>query len=312
MRVILRCMAPLAHGSFGESAGNTTLIRRMAIVSLPGMPRVPVVSGNALRGVLRRLVMRDMLEHGLGIATTGKLNKQSSSLRRAWQRAVEEWDYETQGEPPPAPVHWWDRVYGAMVNGGHLDGSENTVNPDRIAALREACPPLSVFGAALYSSFLTGHMNVGFLWPHCQETVAAGLIEERRGAVYLPAEDLVEEVSHVRHVDREEQDPAVSGVTPMPTTVETLATGTVLEAQIEFARHATVIEQGAVAHGLMLLRTLGGQAARGLGAVALDVSPGPTEEYLAWRNEHAAAAVEAVRSLLAPREKPAKKGKGFV
>ena len=277
MRVVLTCMAPLAHGSFGESAGNTTLIRRMAIVSLPGMPRVPVVSGNALRGVLRRLVMRDLFEAaGASRVTVGE---------------------------------GWDRLYASMANGGHLDGSESTVNPDRIRELRAACPPLSVFGAALYSSFLTGHMTVGFLWPHCQETVAAGLVEERPGAVYLPAEDLVEEVSHVRHVDREEQDPAVSGVTPMPTTVEVLATGTVLESEITFARHATEIEQQVVAHGLLLLQTLGGQAAKGLGVVALDTPPGPTEEYLAWRYEHAAASIEAVRTLLAPREKPAKKAK---
>jgi hypothetical protein len=60
------CNAPLAHGSFGESAGNATLIRRMAIVSLPGMPRVPVVSGNALRGTLRRLIMRELFATAVG------------------------------------------------------------------------------------------------------------------------------------------------------------------------------------------------------------------------------------------------------
>ena len=55
--------APLAHGSFSDhGAGNATLLRREPVVSLPGAPRVPCVSGNALRGVLRREIMRGLFD----------------------------------------------------------------------------------------------------------------------------------------------------------------------------------------------------------------------------------------------------------
>jgi hypothetical protein len=272
MKIVITCNAPLAHGSFGESAGNATLIRRMAIVSLPGMPRVPVVSGNALRGTLRRLIMRELF------ATAG-----------------------ASRETIPSPE--WDRLYAALANGGHLDGSETRVDPEALRTLRAACPPLSVFGAALYSHLLPGHMDVGILWPRCRETLAAGLVTEAQD---VPAEDLVEEISHCRHVDREQQDPAVSGVTPMPTTVEVLATGAVLEGQITFARHATEIEQGAAQHALGMLGKLGGQSARGLGVVGVEYDDEAEGAYLSWLQEHAAASVEVVRAHLTPVEKAPK------
>lgn len=269
MRILVTCTAPLAHGSFGESAGNATLIRRMAVVSLPGRPRIPCVSGNALRGTLRRIVMRALFEAaGASKATI------------------------------PSPE--WDRLYAALANGGHLDGSETRVDPEALGRLRAACPPLSVFGAALYSHLLPGHMDVGILWPRCRETLEAGLVTE---APDIGAEELVEELSHCRHVDREQQDPGQTGVTPMPTTTEVLATGTVLETTITFARHATALEEEAVGFGLGQLRKVGGQSARGLGAVQIDGYTVGSSHYLAWMQEHAGTSIEAVRAHLAPAEK---------
>jgi hypothetical protein len=256
LTVLVRCLAPLSHGAFGESAGNATLVRRMPIVSLPGMPRVPCVSGNALRGVLRRAIMRDLL---------ARCGLDRASL--------------------PAPA--WDRLYAALANGGHLETSETGVDPDAIRELRASLPPLSALGAALYSWMLPGHLSVGILWPACAETVAAGLVLDGPDPV-LPAEDLVHELSHVRHVDREHQSPELSGVTPMPTTMEALATGTRLESRVTFARHATALERGAVAHGLSLVRALGGRSGSGLGSVDVDWMPDHEDQlraYLAWLAE---------------------------
>lgn len=258
MRVVVSCLAPLNHGAFGESAGNATLCRRMPVVSLPGSPRIPCVSGNALRGSVRRLVMRDLF-------TRANLSR----------------------ETLPGPR--WDRLYAALANGGHLEGSETRTDPDRLRALRKALPPLSIFGSALYTYLLPGRVSVGILWLRCKETREANLVSDAPGlAPGKAAEDLVDEVTHCRHVDREEQDPQVSGVTPMPTTVEVIATGAVLESSVLFDTHATLEERGAWAYGLSLLRALGGKGAGGLGridldlATALETEPGAIDAYRAW------------------------------
>lgn len=247
VQVFLQVMSPMAHGAFGDDAGNAVPVRRVRVVSLPGMPRIPCVSGNALRGILRRLVMRDLL------------------LDRA-------------GLGPGSHPHW-DRLYAALANGGHLEGEgDATVRPEEVRRLRESLPPLSVFGAALYSWMLPGHMSVGFVWPRCRETLAAGLVSE---APDISAEDLIDEVTLCRHIDREMHDPEASGVTPMPTTVEVFAPGTILESSVVFARSATAIETACVAYGLRLLRTLGGRSGVGFGVVHVDGPPDDTP-YLEW------------------------------
>lgn len=255
MRVTFRCLAPLAHGSFGQQAGNATLIRRAPIVNLPGIPRVPTVSGNALRGVMRRNIMRELLS----VAGLSRANVAPGT---------------------------WDRLYAALANGGHLDGSETSVQPSAIRELRDGLPPLSLFGAALYSWMLPGHMSVGWLWPRCVETVQAGLAPASDGPL-LPAEELVSEVSMCRHVDREDQDPAVSGVTPMPTTIEAMGVGTELHGTILLAPHASPVEVACLAHALRSVRTLGGKGGGGFGAV--DLIAGPSQQdaelYQAWLRE---------------------------
>lgn len=282
MKVVVTCLAPLSHGSFGDEAGNAMPIRRMALVSLPGAPRVPCVSGNALRGALRRIVMRDLFAR-----------------------------CELSRETVPSPA--WDRLYAALANGGHLEGSEERVSPDSIRELRAALPPLSVFGAALYSYLLPGHMSVGILWPRCKETLEAGLVADAgKGGGGMLAEDLVEEVSHCRHVDREQQSPELSGVTPMPTTVEVLSTGTVLESEITFAAHASDRERGAIMHGLSLMRALGGKAAGGFGRVSIDcgeaLEPSDLTSYQDWLGSKLAkGALMDLVAQLGPRK--AKKGK---
>lgn len=276
MRVVVKCLSPLAHGAFGPSSGNEVQIRRMTLVGVSGMPRVPCVSGNALRGVLRRLIFRDLF---------GKCEANRDAI------------------PSPA----WDRLYAALANGGHLEKSETRVDPDERRRLRASLPPLSLFGAALYSYMLPGHMSVGILWPWCEETEAAGVVDSEGDLV--PAEDLVDEVSHVRHVDREEQDPELSGVTPMPTTMETLATGTILESRVIFADHSTAEERGCLAYGLDRLAALGAKSASGLGRVEVshDGDPDDLAAYLAWRDAATPDTIRALQIQIGCQAAPSKK-----
>lgn len=255
--------APLNHGAFGEAAGNAVLFRRVQLATTGA--QIPAISGNAVRGVLRRIVMRDLF--------------QLCDLSR-----------ETMTGNPKL----WDKLYAALANGGHLTGSENRVDPERIARIRQALPPVSLFGAALYTWMLNGHFSSGWLWPRCEETVDAGLCscgKDRK------AEDLIEEVSFTRHVEREYQDTKETGVTPMPVTVEALSTGTVLEGRFTFLGTATEIEQSCLAWGITKISQLGGKGAGGLGRVVVEHDGDPSL-YEAWRHEPKDEARETLLGLV--------------
>lgn len=247
--------APLTHGDPGLSGmGNMSLIRRAKIGNLPGLPEVPQVSGNALRGKLRRMLMRDTLDF--------------CGLTRAL--------FEEGGK-----AREWDRLYGALVNGGALKGKETRLKPEEARELREAIPPLSILGAAIWTTMLSGRLSVGPAWPVCAETVQAGLCE---GDALAQAWDLVEEASLVRHIDHDQMDASPEGadMTPMPYTFETLSAGVTLQSHIGELARLNDIEWGCVAHGLDLIDHLGGKGASGYGRVVIE-HDGDAQPWLQWR-----------------------------
>lgn len=260
--LVVKLMAPLSHGGFGPSTGNALMFRRVHLAGLPSRPVIPAVSGNSLRGVMRRLVMRDLIKSTAISASMVTLGK-------------------------------WDRLYAAIANGGHLDGSETTVNPSKVAALRQALPPLSLFGAALYSWMLPGHFSSGWLWPRCRETVECGLCSHGKD---VRAEDLIEEIGFARHIEREEQDPSLSGVTPMPTTVECMMPGAELEGRLVFLGAVTETEASCAAYGLDLVHQLGGKGAGGLGRVHVQ-HEGDSTAYRQWLATQGDAAKDALLTL---------------
>lgn len=250
VRVTIECISPLHHGAFGEDTGNAVAFRRMPIASAPQRAGLPVLSGNALRGAVRRALMRELFE----VVT---LSRDSDVLTHKQ----------------------WDKLYGALANGGHLTGSENTAKPDERRALREAVPALSLLGAALYSHMLPGMVSIGWCWPQCVETVDAGYCTNAERL--KSADDLLTEISLVRHIDRDWQDPAASGVTPMPTTVEALIPGTVLQCEVESLARLTSLEWAAMGHGLNLVSMIGGKVGVGFGRLVI-AHPIDTAEYIAW------------------------------
>ena len=247
-RIKIRLLSPLSHGGFGPSTGNSTLIRRISVwCPGAGMIEVPCLSGNALRGMVRRVLFRDLF---------ARLRIDQAALR------------DKQ----------WDRLYAALANGGTLSGSEKTVDPDRIRRLRAEIPPLSVLGSALYSYMLPGHVSFGICWPVCQETAAAKLVTESSSEL---AESLVEEVSLVRLPDTDRQDVGATSVGPMPTTFEAIKTGARLECELIFAPHTSEIEVSAIGYALGLIDYVGGKIASGHGRVEIQHSLDP-EPYTQW------------------------------
>lgn len=261
----IKCLSPLSHGSFGADEGNAVSLRREPIVSLPGAPLVPVVSGNAIRGKLRRLLARELF----AAANIG-----------------------------PADTERWDDLYAALANGGTLRDSEARLQPERIREVRAALPMLSLFGAFLYRWTLAGHFDVrGFVWPVCRETVDGGIVDAPSSIELRSVGELVSETSVTRLPDTDDQNPDVTQVRPMPVTLECFSAGTELRAEFSFAAHAPDLERSCLAHGLTLLSSLGGKAAQGFGAIELAVEGGDPAPYRAWLAESAASAREALLGL---------------
>ena len=124
----------LAHG--GETRGTITLLRREVVVQPDGRAlHVPIVSGNALRGRLRRVgeeLLRDVLAY--------------------------------EGLLPLAAAHAL-RGGGALakVTGEPLSGR-------RLLQLRRLVPQIGVFGCAASGRIVDGALQVGKLVPHLAET----------------------------------------------------------------------------------------------------------------------------------------------
>ena len=142
----LTALSSVAHG--GETRGTITLLRRELISAPNGdLVHVPIISGNTLRGRLRR-VGEELLRDAVG--------------------------YE--GLLHPAAAHAL-RGGGSLAKTGHepLSGS-------RLQQLRELVPQIGVFGAAGGGTIINGALDVGKVVPHLSETTHITGVSTTRSA----------------------------------------------------------------------------------------------------------------------------------
>ena len=130
----LEARSSIVHA--GESRGTITLLRREAVITPEGaLVQVPVISGNTLRGRLRR-VGEELLREALGY----------------------------DGLIHPAAAH-------ALRGGGALaKTSAEPLSGSRLATLRALVPQVAVFGAAGGGTIIDGALAVGKVIPHVAET----------------------------------------------------------------------------------------------------------------------------------------------
>lgn len=190
-------------------------------------------------------------------------------------------------------VAGWDRLYAALANGGTIEAAERRVSPDVIRQRRRELPVLSLLGAALYTSHLAGRARVSDSLLVCAEV----------GTGEMSCWDLVAEESRVRHADSEEQDPDLSGVGPMPTTIEVIVACATLRGHAQIGGD---LEASAWAHGLDLVRYLGGHSGQGFGEVQI-LHDGDGALYVAWLAEHGEALRASLLRLCEELQKAPKK-----
>lgn len=124
----------IAHG--GETLGTVTYLRREKFFQPDGtIVDVPVISGNAVRGMLRDV-------------------------------AADLW-WTDAGEPPLTAG-----VFHTLWSGGTLTKTSGTpLTGERLVQVKNVCPVVSVFGAAGGGRIIGGILQVGKLIPVCAETV---------------------------------------------------------------------------------------------------------------------------------------------
>jgi hypothetical protein len=147
MRVVkiqgrLAALSPVYHGG-NEKTGNVVLLNRLRFI-VGGKPvDVPVVSGNQIRGRLRRLLARDFLQlAGYALDLSQKKHQ---------------------------------KLYHTLFAGGVLTEVEETesgvVDLNLKARLVKYVVPIRLFGASYGNQMVEGRALVGFALPICRELV---------------------------------------------------------------------------------------------------------------------------------------------
>lgn len=134
---LLRAIRPICHGG-DEKTGMEVLLRRLKFKTSEGLVEVPYISGNAIRGKLRRLVMKDFLD--------------------------------MVGYKPKSPM-----LYHALFAGGVLEQVEESqsgkVDLEMRRLIRRMIPPISLFGTSIGNQVFQGKLIVGHALPVCEELI---------------------------------------------------------------------------------------------------------------------------------------------
>lgn len=131
---IIQAISPIHHGG-DEKTGSETMLRRMKYYVGDKIIEIPYISGNAIRGYLRRLVMQDFLE---------RLSYKVRNLK----------------------------LYHALFSGGVLetvDTGAGVIDLELLRAIRKYLVPISVFGFAYRNQIVEGKLIVGHALPICRE-----------------------------------------------------------------------------------------------------------------------------------------------
>lgn len=266
----------VAHG--GETRGTITLLRRELIVQPDGAAvYIPVISGNAFRGRLRRIgeeLTRDILRY--------------------------------EGQLPLPAAH-------ALRGGGSLaKTSAEPLSGQRLYQLRSLVPQIGVFGCAAGGRIIDGCLQVGKVLPHVAE--CAHLIPAARGS--RPAFSATQIETYVRQDDGDSHACAdvMTADGPQPGGgahglllmygIETFPAGTTFSSWLQLTR-ATPLEAAFFTDVLGAFAEdgrLGGRAATGHGKIICSlqvISRTGTAEPADWRAHLIAHRAEALAALQA-------------
>ena len=258
-------LTSIAHA--GETRGMISMLRRERVIQPDrSTVDVPIISGNSVRGRLRRIaeeLMRDTLDY------EGQLTVSAAHALRSGGSLT-----KVAGEP--------------------LSGS-------RLAAIRAHLPLIGVFGAAAGGRIIDGCLNVSKLTPLVIET---DHLTGRTST--LSSYDIVQLENYTRLDDTNSHDSPILEDTPSDTQMlyrlETFKAGTQFLLTIDLHR-PTRLEAAFFADVLTAFTTrprIGGRLAIGLGQACVNLTanqPIPAMDWAAHLRAHSRAAMDALAAL---------------
>ncbi len=261
-------VSPIFHGG-DEKTGSTPVLRAVTCyVEGRGLMPIPYVSGNSVRGRLRRLAVRDMLD-AVGY------------------------------EPNSAGLHHM------LYSGGMLEstkGQEGVIDLEFRRRVRDALPVVALFGCSVGNQMIPSCLTVEHLWPICEETapqVPARFRADARAS--MPVRAFTDQAFKTRRDElratRREDEHAVQ----MKVNYECFIPGTLFYHRFVLTQ-PNALELAALGHIIELWAespTIGGHSASGDGRLKLEYESVPDASlYKAYLRASAAE----VRAVLADLE----------
>ncbi|MGX7697720.1 RAMP superfamily CRISPR-associated protein [Gordonia polyisoprenivorans] len=259
-----------------NSSSIQSLFRREKVLTPTGeVTMVPIISGNAWRGILRR---------------TGET------------LLAEVLDY--QGQLTPAAAH-------LLRNGGFLRKSTREMTPEQERELKTLVPLIGLFGGAANARVMSGKLVVSKVVPVTTDTLHLIPGRPSEGQVPESVHTVLGQESTSHSNDLSDTGPTTEddsgspkeGFSPIRLDTETLIAGTRLSGQIRLA-HATPTEYGLLTDILEHFAThghLGGRTAAGHGRITATLTPtlaaGSTPTDVDWRAAVAAGRAAAIAIL---------------
>jgi CRISPR/Cas system CSM-associated protein Csm3 (group 7 of RAMP superfamily) len=138
---ILTALSPIFHGG-NEKTGSTVLLNRLKFIVGDKPIDVPIISGNGVRGRLRRLITRDFLE---------KVGYQMDLSQKSYQKL-----YHTL-------------FAGGVLTSAEEESASGTIDLSLKSKLIKYVLPLHLFGASYSNQMIEGRLLVGHMLPICKE-----------------------------------------------------------------------------------------------------------------------------------------------
>ena len=266
----LTLLSPLSH--FGDQRMGTMQAARTQKYEYNGeYIDIPVYSGNAFRGELRRLIMQDYLKH-----------------------------IDITDEGVSANLYYLLFTGGALTSGSRY----NEVGKKR--EMRKMCPPLSLFGSAIGDQIPEGKLKVAIFIPVCKETAKYTGVENDtsfydmlQDTFYTRRDDLKSKDFNINEIE-DEKGKKKENPTQMKYEMQCLSAGTELSGDIVI-ENDNEVEKACLKAGLEKLKEygyIGGKSSIGHGKINLDYNMDiDTKVYYDYLEENKDAMREWIRNM---------------
>lgn len=268
IRGTIVALSPIQHGG-DEKTGSTPVLRSLTHwdSTTGAFVRLPIFSGNAIRGIMRRILMRDMCDR-LG--------------------------YEVKSP----------KMHHALYTGGILEGTDESAGFIDLAfrvKTRDTIPPLALLGSAVGNQMVQGCLLVDHAIPICREyaSLLDGVEDPRKEQSVRTFTDIS---FATRRDDLRAERGADEQAQQMKIEFETFVSGTAFVHAFTL-KWASAVEASCLGHAIQLWQDLpyiGGKSSSGYGHVALDYPTAPSpNDYLAYLQEHGDQVRDALDELAA-------------